>query len=187
MPVEGLAEPTERRLLHGRDVRLRGFRRKDDLWDIEATLVDRRTYDSRSAGKGQIAAYEPVHHIQVRVTVDDALTVRQVSAAMNAVPYAQSCPAALAPLDALVGASLLRGWRRRIDEVLGGTLGCTHIRDLLAQIATAAFQTIPVWHAQGRGDIIPVVDGKAPSHLGTCTTWAFDGPVVARLYPEFAR
>jgi len=174
-----------RQLLHERRVVLRGWRRDDGLWDIEAALTDERTYASRSAEKGSIPAGEPIHGITVRLTVDDALVVRAVAATMAAVPY-HTCPLALGPLQALEGAALARGWRRRVEDCLGGTKGCTHIRDLLLQAATAAFQTIPVWHAQAHGDILPAVDGRPPPHLGTCTTWAFDGPVVARLYPEFA-
>jgi hypothetical protein len=38
------------------------------------------------------------------------------------------------------------GWRQAIDRTIGGVQGCTHLRELLFNMATAAFQTIP--HAQ---------------------------------------
>ncbi|HSV83171.1 MAG TPA: DUF2889 domain-containing protein [Ramlibacter sp.] len=185
MNAEGLPEPAARELLHQRKVHLCGYRRDDGLWDIEAAMTDQRSYESRSAEKGRIPAGDPVHHICVRLTVDDNLTVKSVAAAMKEVPY-HTCPGALGSLATLEGATLSRGWRRRIEEGLGGTQGCTHVRDLLLQAATVAFQTIPVAHAQVHGDILPAVDGQPPPHLGTCRTWALDGPVVARLYPEFA-
>jgi hypothetical protein len=185
MSAEGLPAPAARELLHERKVHLSGWRRQDGLWDIEASMTDQRSYDSRSVEKGVITAGDPVHQICVRITVDDRFTVKSVAAAMNAVPY-HTCPGALDSLSVLEGATLSRGWRRRVGEGLGGVQGCTHIRELLLQAATVAFQTIPVVHAQQHGDILPAVDGQPPPHLGTCTTWALDGPVVARVYPQFA-
>jgi hypothetical protein len=180
----GLPQPADRALRHERTIRWRGFHRKDGLWDLEATLTDVRGYDSLMAEKGTLAAGMPVHSISVRITVDDALTVHAVVAAMNSVPY-HTCPNALGSLSRLEGASLTQGWRRRVEQDLGGEQGCAHIRDLLAHAPTVAFQTIPVWFAQQTGDVVPAKDGKPPVHLGTCATWAFDGPVVARLYPMF--
>jgi hypothetical protein len=185
MADDGLAAPAERDPVHERKVLLRGYRRKDGLWDIEVGMSDERSYDSHSVEKGTIPAGERIHDIRVRVTVDDALTVKAVTASMNAVPY-HTCPGALASLSSLEGAVMSRGWRSRVEDGLGGAKGCTHVRELLLQAATVAFQTIPVWHAQRHGDIVRPVDGRPPPHLGTCTTWAFDGPIVARLYPEFA-
>lgn len=181
---DGLPEPAERDLLHRRTTHWRGFRRKDGLWDLEATLTDLRGYDSVMVEKGLLSAGTPVHSIRVRITVDDALTVHAIIAAMNAVPY-HTCPNALGSLSRLEGASLTRGWRRRVDQDLGGEQGCAHIRDLLGHAPTVAFQTIPVWFAQQTGDVVQATDAQPPAHLGTCTTWAFDGPVVARVYPMF--
>ena len=38
-----LSEPAERNLLHLRDIQLRGYQRKDGLFDIEAYLVDTKS------------------------------------------------------------------------------------------------------------------------------------------------
>jgi hypothetical protein len=181
---KGLPLAAEREQAHRREIDWRGYRRKDDLWDLEVTLTDVRGYDTILVEKGPLPAGQPVHSISLRITVDDALTVRGIVAAMNTVPY-RTCPDALASLSRLNGASLVRGWRRRVEQDLGAEQGCAHIRDLLGHAPTVAFQTIAVWHAQKNGDIVRPVDGQPPPHLGTCTTWSFDGPVVARLYPMF--
>ncbi|ABE36248.1 hypothetical protein DR64_8101 [Paraburkholderia xenovorans LB400] len=186
MTANGLPAPAERELLHERKVHLSGFHRKDGLWDLEARMTDERAYSSVSAEKGQIPPGQPIHDICVRVTVNDDCIIKSVSASMNAVPY-HTCPGALASLANLEGATLGRGWRKRVEDDIGAVKGCTHIRDLLIQVATVAYQTIPIWHAQQHGDVFQSLDGRPPSHLGTCLTWAFDGPVVAQLYPEFAR
>lgn len=49
---------------------------------------------------------------------------------MEAVPYRECLPT-VAPFDALVGRSIGTGWRRVINEAMGGALGCTHLRELL--------------------------------------------------------
>ena len=173
-----------RELKHERQVTLRGYLRSDDLWDIEAELKDIRSYDSFSFEKGTIPAGESIHDIRVCVTVDDTLLVTAAQAFMTAVHY-HTCPNALASIEAMKGATMGPGWRRAIEERLGGDRGCTHIRELLLHIATTAYQTIPVWQAQQRGDVIQSKDGQPPQHLGRCTTWSFNGPVVARIYPQF--
>ena len=39
-----LSPPQERELLHSRDIVLRGYRRADGLYDIEAQLTDTKSY-----------------------------------------------------------------------------------------------------------------------------------------------
>ena len=39
-----LSRPARREHIHTRDIRCRGFRREDGLWDIEVTLEDTKTY-----------------------------------------------------------------------------------------------------------------------------------------------
>jgi hypothetical protein len=54
-------------------------------------------------------------------------------------------------------------------------------------MATAAFQTIPGYREHQEklaGKTIPSA-GEPPYRMGKCLAWDFDGPVVARLEPEF--
>jgi hypothetical protein len=81
-------------------------------------------------------------------------------------------------MNALIGARIGKGWRKTINEHLGGIKGCTHLRELLSNIATAAFQSIP-------GALFGSDDNKPPLYLGTCKSWDFNGPVVMRAYPKF--
>ena len=53
------AEPRD--LLHSRDIILRGYRRADGLYDIEAQLTDTKSYGSANRDRGYIQAGEPVH------------------------------------------------------------------------------------------------------------------------------
>ncbi len=178
--------PVTRMEVNHRKVHLTSYRRSDDLWDIEAALADTRAYDSTALERGNIAAGAPVHDIHVCVTLNDAMVVQAARATMDTVPYA-TCPGALPAIERMAGAQVGPGWRRQIEERMGNALSCTHIRELLMHVATMAYQTIPVWHAQATGDMIAGVNGAPPLHLGKCTAWAFEGPVVGRHYPQFFR
>jgi hypothetical protein len=78
----------------------------------------------------------------------------------------------------MVGHTLGRGWRKAIDQHLGGVQGCAHLRELLFNVATAALQTVP-----GGFDTTNAV--KPPMYLGQCLAWDFNGPLVERRYPVF--
>src|SRR6185312_16171165 len=60
-PAMPLSPPPERELLHSRDIVLRGYRRSDGLYDIEAHLTDTKTYGSANRDRGYIEAGEPIH------------------------------------------------------------------------------------------------------------------------------
>jgi hypothetical protein len=59
-----LSPPPERELLHSRDIVLRGYRRTDGLYDIEAQLTDTKSYGSANRDRGYIEAGEPIHGMQ---------------------------------------------------------------------------------------------------------------------------
>lgn len=183
---EAASTPFSREALHHRSVQLTGYRRSDGLWDIEATLIDTRTYGSIGLEKGHIPAGAPVHHMWLCVTLDDKLVVQSITAHMLSTPYS-ICKSVQHTVDRMAGAQIGPGWRRLIDQHLGNAQGCTHLREMLLHVATTAYQTIPVWHGQSQGDVIQVTDGKPPNHLGKCAAWAFDGPVVQQHYPQFFR
>ncbi len=163
--------------MHTRRVEYRGFLREDGLWDIEGELHDSKPHAFEIEGEGEWAPGQPVHHMQVRLTIDDAMVVRDVAVSMDAHPH-RPCPEAMPPMQALIGEILGRGWRRTIERHLGGTVGCTHLRELLFNLATVAFQT-------RSSSFAPPPDGRPPMHLGQCRAWAFDGPVVEKVYPMF--
>jgi hypothetical protein len=161
-------------------VTYRGYQRDDGLWDIEGELRDTKPQGLEIPGERVWAPGEPIHHMHIRVTVDTRMVIQAVAVDMDAWPHG-TCPQAIAPMQAFVGLTLGRGWRKAIQQHLGGTQGCTHLRELLFNLATAAFQTMPAPST--------VLDGVAqpPMHLGQCLTWDFNSPLVERVYPVFFR
>jgi len=82
--ASGLPPPVEREHIHTRQVMSRGYLRADGLWDIEASIEDTKTYFARNADGRERQPSEPIHHMQVRLTLDDTLTVIDAVVAMPA-------------------------------------------------------------------------------------------------------
>ncbi|MES2360300.1 MAG: DUF2889 domain-containing protein [Pseudomonadota bacterium] len=176
-----------RKHLHHRKVSYNGYLREDGLWDIEAQMTDTKAYDMVSPDKGDMPAGTPVHDMHIRVTVDDSMTIREIFAVMDSRPFSE-CVQAQDPMQKMLGVTMGPGWRHAIENALGSTRGCTHLRELLFNMATAAYQTIPVYQARlrDRAHMPARADGQPPFHLGKCMAWDFEGPVVLRHYPMYA-
>ena len=173
-----LSAPVPRKTSHIRRVSYQGYEREDGLWDMEAELHDSKAHDMPSfRHQGVRLAGDPIHHMWLRVTIDRQLVVHAIEAAMDAHPL-QDCPQARPALQGMVGACMARGWRQAIAQHMGGVASCTHLRELLFNMATAAFQTLPA--AFGGGD-----PDTPPRHLGQCTGWDFEGNGVKEYFPQF--
>lgn len=184
-----LSPPAARRHLHTRSIVCEGFHRNDGLWDIEARIVDTKTYAYEEQDRGLRKAGDPVHHMAVRLTLDNAMVVHAIEVGMPETPYA-TCLTAIPAFQGLVGKKVGQGWRRAVNDCVGGTAGCTHVRELLFPMATVAFQTLGGWKekedaAEGLEQAPTNASGR-PYFLDGCKSWATDGPVVARLHPQFA-
>ncbi len=174
-----LSQPTIARTpQHIRQVNYRSFEREDGLWDIEGELLDTKAIDlPRPNGEGIRKAGDPIHHMLIRVTVNTQLVVQEIESSMQAHPV-QGCPAALDAMQRMVGCSMARGWRKAIETNLAGITGCTHMRELLNNMATATFQSIV--------SAFSTTPDQPPAYLGRCTGWSFNGPAVMQYYPQFA-
>jgi len=181
-----LSPPKPRQPFHTRQVTFNGYRRDDGLWDIEAELLDTKSRAWPSYEQGVQPPGTPIHHMMARLTLDDNFVVVIIEAAMQSTPF-DECTGVLDGLQKLVGARVASGWRKSIETSVGGTAGCTHLRELLINMGTVAFQTL----SRGMNkvaDMQPVTFAtKPPPHLGQCRAWDFDGPVVERNRPEYYR
>lgn len=189
-PTCELPPPAPRRHLHTRAVIMQGFRRDDGLWDIEGEMKDSKTGPWPSWESGEQPPDVPIHHMQVRITLDNTYTVRAIAAALPSIPFAE-CTGGLPPLQGLVGASIARGWRKTLETTLGGTRGCTHLRELLMNLGTVAYQTVggearrQEWEALPEPRIRPPVATSPKPHWDKCVGWRLDGEVIRRWAPDF--
>jgi hypothetical protein len=182
-----LPAPQARSHLHTRAVVFRGYHREDGLWDIEAELTDTKTYVMERFERGDLPPGTPLHGMAIRATVDDTMTIREIASSSDHTPVGE-CQQGTDPMQQMVGVTMGPGWRQAIERALGGIRGCTHLRELLFNMATAAYQTIPAYRDQLRRQAGLPAPGNSepPYHLGKCIAWDFDGPAVQRHYPQFA-
>lgn len=173
-----LSPPAPRTLHHTRKVTYQGFHREDGLWDIEAELQDIKPHETHNFRTGDMRpAGAPIHHIWLRVTVNQELVVQAIESDMERIPL-RDCPQALPALQKMVGCSMARGWRQAIQYNLGGVASCTHLRELLFNLATATFQTFSASFATTSPD-------EPPRYMGQCTGWDFGGQAVKEYFPRF--
>ena len=168
-----LSQPVAREPLHRRSIELVGYSRTDGLYDVEAHLVDTKTY-AFSNKDMLIVAFE---------------------ANTEFGPYTM-CPQAAPNFSRLAGLRVGRGFIKAANERIGGVHGCTHLRELLAQMGTVAFQTLYAMRVKRNqapnaettseaSETQPAAPRKRPAMLGTCMAYAPDSPVVKRTWPEF--
>ncbi len=185
-----LSRPSPRDQIHTRDIRCRGYRRQDGLWDIEATLEDTKAYSFDNLDRAGIVAGEPIHRMHLRLTVDDAMVVHAAEAVTEAGPF-NLCGDITPVFAKLVGLAIGPGWRKAVLERMAGVHGCTHLTELLlGPVTTTAFQTVAAARVRRHGDgneapAPPAGPGRRPPLIDTCHAFAANGPVVRRQWPAF--
>lgn len=177
-----LSNPAPRKLIHTRRIECKGYEREDGLWDIEANLVDTKSYaHARHHGGRERQAGEPVHNMWLRLTIDLDMVVHEAEAHTEAGPY-PTCGDITPNFRKLVGLKIGPGWRRDIGLRVGGIKGCTHMVELLGPLGTTAFQaTGRARQARNAGK--PMT--KRPYQIDACHIYKQDGPAVLERWPQF--
>lgn len=114
-----LPTPAARSQLHTRSAVYRGYRRDDQLWDIEAQMIDTKARVIEIPGEGQIQPGEALHNLSIRVTIDDAFVVQAIAIAMDDAPY-RECSRAEAPMQPWWVARWAAAGARRSSAILEG-------------------------------------------------------------------
>ena len=178
MPLS-LTEPAGRSEVHTRNLEIKVYRREDGLWDVEGHLVDTKPYTYLELDEVR-APGQPVHDMWLRLTVDDDLVIVNSAAAMPTGAYGM-CHQITPNFAALEGLQIGSGWNRRVRELVGGVLGCTHLVEMLAQLATTVLQSIWTEREREGG---PAAADIPRQNVNTCHTYRSDGPFARRHWPE---
>jgi hypothetical protein len=182
-----------RRHVHTRNIRAEVYVRDDGLWDIEAELTDTKSRDFKLA-TGVREAGEPIHHMRLTITIDTRLNVVDARAESLRTPYPGHCETIEPAYRQLIGLNLMKDFRRRVRERLGGIDGCTHITELTNVLPTAAVQAFA-------GEVVRTQDAsndqtasgteaaaeQKPWQLDRCHALRSDGQAVAEFYPRWYR
>jgi len=176
-----IPEAAPRDQLHTRQVEVLGYRRHDGNYDIEGTLIDKKSIAFENMDRGLVKPGEPIHEMWIRLTVDVDLRVLDVEARNIWGPY-NICGDIVPNFKRLVGCSIARGWRKKVIELLGGIQGCTHMVELLGPIATTAFQT--TYHDRMHRVKQSGVEERS-ALIGSCHAYASDSIVVRKNHPKY--
>ena len=178
LPHDGIT----REEIHHRQIDMRGYRRSDGLFEVTACLADRKTRDfTPPGGTRTVAALAPIHDLGVTLVFDVDMIVRAVSTFIRSHPYAQ-CPGGGDTLQALVGLRIGAGWNSEVRKRLPSCDTCTHLKEILGPVATAAYQTMVGVRPSSlnyRDD-----NGK-PLKIDSCYAYGAPRDLVKRLWPEY--
>ena len=171
-----LSPAASRKSLHQRAIMARGYKRDDGLFEVEVSLQDTKDFDLKMVGEARKAG-APIHQMWLRLTYDATLTIRDAEAATDAMPYPGTCNSITPKYRELIGLSMRPGFSERVRTLFAGTLGCTHLTDMIGLAATTAFQNLA-----GQFEQDP---DRKPYQLDRCHALRLDGEAVARFYPKW--
>jgi hypothetical protein len=161
--------------IHVRSIRMEAVKVGDTELDVTGHLTDERPEPDDWFG----VPSEPVIHdmrVTLRVRHPD-LVITAVSATMDARPYTL-CTDALAPLQQLVGVSVVQGFSRAVNERFGRARGCAHLTALVHAIAPVVRQAAGVAFRGAREIPDPARDLW---FVNTCQAWREHGPLHTHL------
>ena len=177
-----LSKSAPRALSHDRRLELKAYEREDGLWDIEGHITDHKLEDYDMLDSVRTAD-EPVHDMWLRLTINRKFVVRAVEAVMDAGAHTP-CPHVTPNYDRLVGLKMGRGWNRAIRESLGGISGCTHLNEMLAQMATTALQSL----FEAEGNVAERPGGSrylSPGLHNSCHAYSLSSPYIRDHFPDY--
>ncbi|MES2484118.1 MAG: DUF2889 domain-containing protein [Pseudomonadota bacterium] len=178
------ADDIVREELHHRRIDFRGFKRSDGLLEVQAQLTDRKTHDfSPPSGGTQVAAGETIHDHGLRVVFGDDMVIREMHTAIRAYPYPE-CPQGGQTLQALVGLRIGAGWNAELRKRLPAGDTCTHLKEMLIPLASAAFQTV---YSVRQNQVRELDESGRPRKIDSCYAYGAGRSLVQQNWPIFFR
>lgn len=168
--------------VHTRKIQMDSFLRDDGMWDLEAILLDIKSYDFTKKNGRVVHAGDAVHDMKICITVTEAGDIVDAKASYVAAPYEQVCYSIQDAYKQLVGLHLLRGFRQKVKEKFTKTAGCTHMSELVALLPTVFVQSLSKQRNQKDQNL-----GRKPFQLEGCHALRLDSEAVKEFYPEWYR
>lgn len=159
---------------------MRAYRRADGLFDIEGHITDQKPHVFTNIEGPTRQANEPIHDMWIRLVIDENFLIHDALTVSDNVPY-RDCLVAGRNLHKLKGMNIASGWSRQIRERLSGTECCTHLKEMLTPLGSAAFQALVAVRRE-KGMLQLDKDGR-PSLINSCFAYAEDRELVARRWP----
>ena len=177
-----LTEATEREQIHNRTISITAYERTDGLVDVEGHILDIKPFSHHLLDSHR-AAGEPVHDLWLRLTVDKTMVVQSAEAKLDVGAHG-ICHLVAPNFAALAGLKIGPGWNRMVRQRVGHGKGCTHLVEMLAQMATTAMQAIWTERAP-MGEETKSAPRRLPAGmLNTWYTYNDDSEFVREYFPE---
>jgi hypothetical protein len=139
-------------------------------------LSDRRRGSSPLIGVGLI------HDMELRLRVEmSSMTITAARAQMHAHPHLD-CSDIEPAFQQLVGLSIMRGYNKKVQELLGRERGCTHLEFLARALGPVVIQGVTSAGIQERPLAEVAAGAQQQSWMrNTCHIWADGGPGAVKL------
>jgi len=174
--------------IHVRDYEVRAFRLSPSRMLMRGAVRDRKPAGLYIPGDPDPLV---LHHMNVDLEVTfPEMMIDKVSVTFGAHPEPE-CPNIVPAFDQLVGTSVSRGFNRRLRELVGGPLGCTHVLALLTAMGPVVVQCIWSMRAAAAADGAPMkpreqmtdaeIEESVRYNRNSCHVWADEGPAMVRV------
>ena len=148
-----------------------------DLLEVVGRLTDTRSQATQLGPDGIM------HDMELRLKVDRSdFTIIAVRAQLFAHPH-EDCRDIEGAFQQLVGLSVMRGYTKNVQELLGRERGCSHLEFLARAMGPVVIQGATSLAAQARleaGDV-DADHVPGPWMKNTCHIWAENGPAEVKL------
>jgi len=168
--------------IHSRDIILNTYEMDDERIIIEGALVERRLYDYHLAS-GEKKPAGIIHHMVIRWLVNMSIfKIEDVEAEMPTAPY-DECSETLNRVSLLKGVGITRGFTLKTKELIGGSIGCTHLLELLTAMAPATLQGYAAYHSQKPSGFESERNTILQFLVNSCYAWRTEGMLVKKYLP----
>jgi len=175
--------------VHTRQIVCKGYRRRDGWWEIEGSVNDQKGEAVAFRSKPALPAGGTMHELSLKLVIDNDYTIHAAQARTTTAPWAD-CGETDPAYRKLIGLRIGPGFSQQVRERLGGTLGCTHLNDLLGQLANTYMQSSwpdrmkRLWKIDADPRRWP--DLTALQFVGQCHAWREGGETLLQEYPELS-
>ncbi len=164
--------------VHRRDLKISTYKAKDKCIIVEGELIDNSLIETHHYS-GVKRPAKTIHHMIIRLLIDDKLTIKKVEAEMPEFPQ-EECPETQSSLNEVLGMKITRGFTLKIKEMFSMGKGCSHLAELIISMAPAAVQGY--WTAFSSEPLPDNLRETMKLLLSdTCWVWRKDGPALKRI------
>jgi len=167
--------------VHSREISIHISTIDDDTMLAEGTLRDNRKLPSYSTAGRRFIEPGDIHHIVVRlyVSVAENVVVR-AEADMVKVPGGETCHAIKDSVKNLIGISVLRGFAKKVLEIMGGVKGCLHMTNLVIAMGSAIVQA-EYYRVEESSHDMEAPEINTSLLKNSCWLWREDGPQMENV------